>query len=222
GSIAYGGAFYYSNAWGRMIDLQQLVDPSLQATLLNAAAINDNHEIVGSVLYRGDPVRHAYKMRLPDAVAQPCPAPADRCAGTGTIDAAAGGCTYSPLPDGAACAPDGSSANTCHAGVCTLDVIHTAWKVIGPNDPIPLELPDPPPSIEEILDPIVEEVRAIAPYVSALSSAYSSYNTATQVLQLLGLLPSSTTLEQAIVELKKRIDEDSAVISKQLDSLFAT
>jgi RHS repeat-associated protein len=65
GNIAHGGAFYYSDAVGGMMDLQELVDPALHATLVTATGINDNHEVVGTMTFGTNPKGHAYKMTLP-------------------------------------------------------------------------------------------------------------------------------------------------------------
>ncbi|MEO5766746.1 MAG: RHS repeat-associated core domain-containing protein [Polyangia bacterium] len=65
GNIAYGGAFYYSDALGKMIDLQSIIDPALNVTVLTAAAINEQHEVAGTMAFAGSPKTHAYKMKLP-------------------------------------------------------------------------------------------------------------------------------------------------------------
>jgi RHS repeat-associated protein len=67
GNVAFGGAFYFSDATGA-IDLQDLVDPALHVTIETAEAINDNHEIVGSMTVAGDPKSRAYKLKLPEGI----------------------------------------------------------------------------------------------------------------------------------------------------------
>jgi hypothetical protein len=66
GSVAYGGAFYYSDSTG-MMDLQLLVDGSLGVTLDSALDMNDSGEVVGSMHVPNDARAHAYKLILPAA-----------------------------------------------------------------------------------------------------------------------------------------------------------
>src|SRR6266540_1700891 len=70
GNIAYGGAFYYSDATG-MIDLQDLVDPALRVSINTANAINDKHEIVGSMNVEGESKSRAYRLKLPTGLEDP-------------------------------------------------------------------------------------------------------------------------------------------------------
>jgi hypothetical protein len=118
GNVAYGGAFYYSDATG-MIDLQAFVDPALHVTIGTASGINDNGEIVGSMSIEGDSKAHAYRIRPP--VLLPCPPSPQQCRGTGVRHSVTGLCTYSTVASGTPC-PDADRCNgteTCDAnGTC--------------------------------------------------------------------------------------------------------
>jgi len=135
GNVAYGGAFYYSDAT-RMVDLQTLIDPALGVTIGTAAAINDHHEIVGSMTVGSSTVSHAYKLKLPGLVdcaiadiddRNPCTA--DSCsAATGVVHTplagtclASGGCDLQRDRNNCrVCGNVCPAGNACVAGVCTV------------------------------------------------------------------------------------------------------
>ncbi|MBC7772522.1 MAG: hypothetical protein H7210_08520 [Pyrinomonadaceae bacterium] len=121
GSVQTGGypiaGFFYSDATG-MVNLQSLIDPSLQLTIVTAVGINDNREIVGYMYKSGDTRARAYKLKMTDLLA--CPA-ADQCHNAGTRDLGTGACTYTDKPDQSPC-DDGercTQADVCLGGNCT-------------------------------------------------------------------------------------------------------
>jgi RHS repeat-associated protein len=112
---AYEAAFVYTDLVGA-INLNDLVDPDSNWTLLSTAGINDHDEVVGVGTHDG--AVRAFKLTLPEL--GPCPPPVNSCHLPGTRNVLTGVCSDPILPNDTAC-DDGNPCTQfdgCVGGTC--------------------------------------------------------------------------------------------------------